>query len=196
MAFEDLMDGWQNGTVDASWYCVDCWDDYFHNERGWEGNTREHSGLPPASRPSTIRDQRFSDKSVRWAYSDRCGAYFRGRARDYLYGSFVYGYAYNKVAGPGCRRSSCFPKTDDRRKLWETGQWNAAYACRACLPIWWKQPEPAVSEWLRMDSHQGAYNHVHGRQGRQRTRHREPRDRSPPARRRTPERRRSPDRRK
>ena len=28
MAFEDLMDGWQNGTVDASWHCVDCWDDY------------------------------------------------------------------------------------------------------------------------------------------------------------------------
>ena len=82
-----------------------------------EGNTREHLRLPPASRPSTIRDQRFSDKCVRWAYCDRCGAYCGGRARDYLYGRFVYGYPYNKVAGPGCRRSPCFPKRRQAQAL-------------------------------------------------------------------------------
>ena len=196
MSFEDLMDGWQNGSVDASWYCVDCWDDCFCNERGWEGDARKQLGLPPASRPSTIRGQMFSDKRVRWAYCDRCGSYCRGRARDYLYGSFVYGYPHNQIAGPGCLRASCFPKTEDRCKLWGTGQWNAAYACRACRQMWWKQPEPAISDRLRMDTCRGAFNHVDGRRRRQKTRHSEPRDRSPPARHRTPERRRTPDRRK
>ena len=57
----------------------------------------------------------------------------RGRARDYLYGSCVYG-TQNQIAGPGCIRATCFPKTQHRRMLWETGQWDATFTCRACLP--------------------------------------------------------------
>ena len=77
MSFEDLMDGRQDGSVDPSWYCVECWGDCFRNERDWEGDTRKRLGLPPASRPSTSRDQRFHNKSGRWAYCDRRGSYMR-----------------------------------------------------------------------------------------------------------------------
>ena len=80
ISFDDLIDGWQDGSVDASWYCVECWSTYFHEERKWEGDTRARLGLPPASRPSAIRDQRFHDKGGRWAWCDRCGSYCRGRA--------------------------------------------------------------------------------------------------------------------
>ena len=40
-----------------------------------------------------LRRPRINDSttSCRWAWRDRCGSFCRGRARDYLFGSFVYG---------------------------------------------------------------------------------------------------------
>ena len=169
LSFQEFIQGWQDGGVDASWCCVECWKIYFREERDWRGDTRARLGLPPASRLPAITDQRFHDKSCRWAWCDRCGSFCRGRARDYLYGSFVYG-TNNQIAGPGHIRSTCFPKTPLRSNLWETGQWDATFACRACLPELWAQSEKAIESWLHMDVRRsGAYIFANSRRGREGT---------------------------
>ena len=33
LSFQELMEVWQDGSVDASWYCVECWKIYFREER-------------------------------------------------------------------------------------------------------------------------------------------------------------------
>ena len=35
LSYEDLSTGWKHGTVDASWFCVDCWADTLKSTQLW-----------------------------------------------------------------------------------------------------------------------------------------------------------------
>ena len=61
LSYEDLPWGWKHGTVDASWFCVDCWADKLDIVS--VARTREELGLPSASRPAAVLDNRFHQHS-------------------------------------------------------------------------------------------------------------------------------------
>ena len=48
LTYDDIVSGWQNGTVDASWFCVDCWQEKLGTDSN--ADMREVIGLPAASR--------------------------------------------------------------------------------------------------------------------------------------------------
>ena len=82
------LHGMEARAVDASWFCIDCWADKLDIDS--VGRTRDELGLPRASRPSAVLDNRFHQHTDRWSICDNCDCYCTGRARDWLPGSFVY----------------------------------------------------------------------------------------------------------
>ena len=113
LTYDDIASGWKHGTIDASWFCVDCWQE----KLGLDSNehTRETIGLPAASRPAEITNNRFHQHRAKWSICDNCEAYCTGRARDYLPGSFVYA-SDNTLAGPPKSRKGCFPTLHYRER--------------------------------------------------------------------------------
>ena len=97
LSYDELSSGWKHGALDASWFCVDCWKDNLDIDT--VTRTREELGLPRASRPAAVRDNRFHKHSDRWCVCDNCDCYCTGRARDWLPGSFVYARD-SSLAGP------------------------------------------------------------------------------------------------
>ena len=106
LTYDDIASGWKNGTVDASWFCVDCWQEKLGTDSN--GHTRKVIGLPAASRPAEVTDNRFHQHHTRWGICDNCETNCTGRARDYLPGSFAYA-SDNTPAGPPRPRKGCFP---------------------------------------------------------------------------------------
>ena len=157
-----LAELWEAGEIDASWFCVDCWVEDFRERNPRIKITideaRVHLGLPPARRPADLPDDRFNyEKRGRWCRCDVCNRFCPAKARDHQPGSFVYG-ANNEVAGPGTNRAVCFPHASIRSEKWTTGQWDATYACRTCLPRFWRRTQQDIDEWLAF-FHQGARDH-------------------------------------
>ena len=156
-----LGEMWEAGDIDASWFCVDFWLKEFRSRvvNVTVDQARVHLGLPPARIPADLPDDRFNyEKRGRYCRCDVCHKYCPARARDYQPGSFVYA-ADNSLAGPDSDRSSCFPSSKLRSEAWTLGRWNATYACRACLPRFWKHPAEIIDEWLAFH-HRGARDHV------------------------------------
>ena len=122
MDYADIESGWKDGAVDASWFCVDCWQERLGKDTS--SSTRKAIGLPPASRPAEVTDHRFHQHATRWSLCDNCDAYCTGRARDYLPGSFVYA-SDNTRAGPPRSRKGCFPGLLLREDRWRDGTWDA-----------------------------------------------------------------------
>ena len=152
MEYVDIESGWRDGSVDASWFCVDCWQKRLGTDTN--SNTREAIGLPPASRPAEVTDHRFHQHTTRWSLCDNCETYCTGRARDYLPGSFVYA-SDNTRAGPPKNRKGCFPAPYLREDRWKDGTWNARYLCRTCLVREWDQSPQEIDQWLTL-YHTGA----------------------------------------
>ena len=111
--------------------------------------TREAIGLPAASRPAEVTDNRFHQHTTRWSICDKCDTYCTGRARDYLLGSFVYA-TDNTLAGPPTSRKGCFPTLGHREDLWRNGTWNATYLCRTCLVREWDRSPHEIDQWLAL----------------------------------------------
>ena len=130
LSYEELSTGWEHGTVDASWFCVDCWPEKL--DISSIDRTRKALEFPPASQLTAVVDNRFRQHRDRWSNCDNCDCYCAGRARDWLPGSFVY-CTDNTPAGPPKSRSRCFPRVHDRETLWRNGSWNAKFLCRTCL---------------------------------------------------------------
>ena len=147
LEYDDIEEGWKNGTVDATWFCVECWKDKLGMDTH---RTRETIGLPPAATPADILDQRFHQHAARWSLCDNCGVYCTGRARDYLPGSFAFA-SDNTHAGPPKERKSCFPNPALREERWLKGEWNATYLCRTCLVREWNRPAWEIDDWLAMN---------------------------------------------
>ena len=145
LSYDEIVSGWKHGTVDASWFCVKCWMERLDFDS--EARTREAIGLPPASIPSAIRDNRFHQHTSRWCVCDNCESYCTGRARDYLPGSFAYAKD-NSLAGPPRARRGCFPTLHYREKLWRSRAWNATFLCRGCLVKEWKCTPQEIEQWL------------------------------------------------
>ena len=78
LSYDELSTGWKHGTVDASWFCVDCWAEKLNI--GSIGRTREPLSLPPASRLAVVVDNRFHQHADRWSIFDNCDCYCTGRA--------------------------------------------------------------------------------------------------------------------
>ena len=152
MDYVDIESGWRDGTVDASWFCVDCWQERLGKDTN--SSTREAIGLPPASRPTEVTDHRFHQHSTRWSLCDNCDTYCTGRARDHLPGSFVYALD-NTLAGPPKSRKGCFPGPHLREDRWRDGTWNASYLCRTYLVRECGQSPQEIDQWLTMH-HTGA----------------------------------------
>ena len=152
MDYADIESGWKDGTVDASWFCVDCWQERLGTDSN--SSTREAIGLPAASRPAEVTDHRFHQHTTRWSICDNCETYCTGRARDYLPGSFVYA-SDNSRAGPPMNRRGCFPSPALREDLWRNGTWNARHLCRTCLVREWEQSPQEIDQWLALH-HTGA----------------------------------------
>ena len=143
--YDIIASGWRDGTVDASWFCVDCWGEKLG--LGSNSRTREAIGLPAASKPAEVTDNRFHQHTTRWSMCDNCDTYCTGRARDYLPGSFVYA-TDNIRAGPPKSRKGCFPTLGQREDLWRNGTWNARYLCRTCLVREWDRSPHEIDQWL------------------------------------------------
>ena len=144
--YEDIEAGWINGTVDATWFCVECWKDRLNMDTP---STRTALGLPPAATPAEILDQRFHQHAARWSVCDNCEVHCTGKARDYLPGSFAFAID-NTHAGPPKDRKTCFPNPMFREDKWLRGEWNATYLCRTCLVQEWQRPAWEIDEWLAM----------------------------------------------
>ena len=112
LTYDNIASGWRDGTVDATWFCVDCWGE----KLGIASNslTREALDLPPASRPAEVTDNRFHQHTSRWSLCDNCDTYCAGRARDYLPGSFVFAMD-NTLAGPPKDRKDASPSSTNVR---------------------------------------------------------------------------------
>ena len=151
--YEDIESGWIRGTVDATWFCVECWKDKLQMDTC--DDTRAAIGLPPAAIPADVIDHRFHQHGTRWSICDNCEVYCTGRARDYLPGSFVYA-TDNTHAGPPKDRRGCFPTLALRGEGWLKGMWNATYLCRSCLVREWGHSAYDIDKWLEMH-HQGAH---------------------------------------
>ena len=147
LSYEELSSGWKHGTVDASWFCVDCWADKLDIDS--VARTRDKLGLPRASRPAAVLDNRFHQHPDRWSICDNCDCYCTGRARDWLPGSFVY-CEDNSLTGPPMLRKGCFPKLHKRETLWRNGTWNAKFLCRACLVQQWEKKPWEIERWLSL----------------------------------------------
>ena len=145
LSYDDIASGWKHGTVDASWFCIECWMEKLGFDS--EERTREAIGLPVASRPPAIRDNRFHQHSSRWCICDNCDCFCTGRARDWLPGSFVYAKD-NSLAGPPKARKGCFPTLHHRENLWRNGSWNATFLCRTCLVQEWNCTPQEIEQWL------------------------------------------------
>ena len=116
------------------------------------------SASRPHGRPADLPDNRFNyEKTTRWARCDSCHNFCAARARDYQPGSFVYAKD-NTLAGPGKERKECFPSAAQRAALWANGGWDATYACRRCLPSFWRGDTQEIDRWLYFQ-HSGAKDH-------------------------------------
>ena len=82
LSYDELSMGWKHGTVDASWFCVDCWSEKFNI--GSIGRTRKALSLPLASRPAAVVDNRFHQRADRCSICDNCDCYVLHRTRQGL----------------------------------------------------------------------------------------------------------------
>ena len=145
LSYDELSSGWKHGTVDASWFCEDCWKDKLGIDS--VTHTREAIGPPRAARPAAVRDNRFLQHSNRWCLCDNCECYCAGRAKGWLPGSFAYAKD-NSLAGPPKTRRGCFPTLHERENLWRNGSWNARFLCRTCLVREWDRKPREIEQWL------------------------------------------------
>jgi len=184
LTYQQMAEGWKNGEVDATWYCVDCWaakNALSHDD------TREMLSLPPKATPPTIDDNRFCPHTDRWSICDSCQCHCTGRARDWLPGSFVFRKD-NTMAGPPHPRQACFPRQGEREDHWRREGWNATFLCRECLVVQWGKTPEEITEWLKLSHSGGATaaairNHQqarrHPEKGRGKGRREQPREQRP-----------------
>ena len=136
-AAESRKAAWQRGEWDASWYCTECyaeyWDCSVQQVMEYLGFTQRQSrkdqfmsaraasasagpAHPPKPRkPASITDGRFESKrALRKARCDEC----------------------NKVKGGNEAGAFCYrqdmPPTDEREAAWERGDWDATWYCTEC----------------------------------------------------------------
>ena len=152
LTYQQLAEGWKNGEVDATWFCIDCWANV---QNRTHDQTRDLLELPPKAIPANVDDNRFSQHTERWSICDNCQCHCTGRARDWLPGSFVYRKD-NTMAGPPIPRAGCFPKLGEREELWRRGEWNATFLCRQCLVNSWGKTPAAITDWLVLSHGGGA----------------------------------------
>ena len=128
---------WERGEWDASWYCTECyaeyWDcsvekvmeylgfskrqsrkDQFMSARAVSAST----GLanpPKARKPASIADTRFEKKrELRQTRCDECNELKSGNE-----------------AGAFCHRQN-MPPAGERKAAWECGDWDASWYCTEC----------------------------------------------------------------
>ena len=162
LSYEELSTGWKHGTVDASWFCVDCWADKL--DIASIGRTRKGLGLPEASWPAAVIDNRFHQHTDRWSICGNCDCYCTARARDWLPGSFVY-CTDNSPAGPPKSRNQCFPKLFDRGAPWRNDSWDAKFLCRTCLVQQWQKMPEEINAWLTLHNKDGRRHRSRGDSG-------------------------------
>ena len=128
---------WERGEWDASWYCTECYAEYWdcsvqevmeylgftqrQSQKDKLMSTRAASASagpahPPKPRkPASITDGRFESKrALRKTRCDQCNELKVGNE-----------------AGAFCYRQD-MPPTDEREAAWERGDWDATWYCTEC----------------------------------------------------------------
>ena len=128
---------WERGEWDASWYCTECyaeyWDcsvekvmeylgfskrqsrkDQFMSARAVSASTGP-ANPPKAKKPASIADTRFKKKrELRQTRCDHCNELKGGNE-----------------AGAFCHRQN-MPRAGERKAAWKCGDWDASWYCTEC----------------------------------------------------------------
>ena len=139
-AAESRREAWERGDWDASWYCIECWAEYW---RCSQQIVMEHLGFSKrqsrkdqfrrpravsastgpanpskARKPASIADTRFQkQRELRQIRCDHCEQLKGGNA-----------------AGAFFHRKNA-PCAEEREAAWERGDWDATWYCTECYML-------------------------------------------------------------
>ena len=153
LAVEFRRAAWERGEWDASWYCIQCYAEYwecsemevmeylgftarqdqkdqFMRARAAGASTRPANPSKPR-KPASIKDARFEKKrELRTTRCDQCGE-LRG----------------GNDAGAFSHRQN-MPPAGERKVAWERGDWDATWYCTECYMVYYNCSHRTVCDML------------------------------------------------